>query len=103
MENNNTQLAMKKILRQDGWDEVTTRNVRVTMKVNRVFLTAGQWVDFGKKQPKMYEKGRHHCEYCNTAWEDFSSDAPTYLVPTNKGNIVLCQSCFDKIQVTSAP
>lgn len=94
---------MKKIIRADGWDEVTTKQIRVTMKVNRVFTTAGQWVDFGKKQPKMYEKGRHHCEYCDSPWDTFPLDAPTYLVPTNKGNIVLCQECFNNIQVSNKP
>ena len=90
---------MKKVMHPNGWDEVATKQIRVTGRMPRVFQTAGQWVDFARRYPDMANRGRHHCERCDIKWADLPPEAPTYLVTTSKyGNKVLCESCNNSIQ-----
>jgi hypothetical protein len=88
---------MKRILRSDGWDEVTTTEVRVTFKV-KAFQSASFWVDHGIRHPKMNTKGRNHCERCGCKWADVPPETMTYFVMTNKGNKVLCESCNNQVK-----
>lgn len=89
---------MKRITKKSGWDEVSTVSIEVTLKDTNPFQTAGGWVDFCKRMPKLAKDGRTHCQLCLVRWEDEPPESNTYFVQTTKGNKILCQECFNKIE-----
>jgi hypothetical protein len=88
---------MKRILLPDGWDEVTTKKVRVKFKA-KAFQSASHWVDFTSRNPKMDTGGRNHCDRCGLRWKDAAPEIMTYFVMTDKGNKVVCQTCWDQLE-----
>jgi len=77
-----------------GWKEITTKEINITLFGKEVFSTAGQWVEFTKKQPGLNKKGRNHCEHCQIKWENCDPNLNTYLIFTDKGNKILCEPCY---------
>lgn len=88
---------MKRVLLPNGWDEVTTKQIRVLFKAKQ-FHTAGKWLDFTTREPRMNFDGRNHCQRCGCKWCEVDSEMLTYFVMTDKGNKVVCQKCWDELE-----
>lgn len=88
---------MKRILLPNGWDEVTTKQIRVKYKAKK-FQSASFWVEHTKTHPVMNTKGRNHCERCGVIWSEVAPDMMTYFVMTDKGNKVVCCTCWDQLE-----
>jgi hypothetical protein len=88
---------MDKKYTPNGWIEIVTKGIIVTLKDCTPINTAGGWVDFCKRHPNMNKGGRNHCERCDTVWREVDPEDKTYLVQTSKGNRILCEECFDQI------
>lgn len=88
---------MKKVLTPQGWNEITTKEIVVTLKDLTPFQTCGGWVDFCKRHPDMKKDGRDHCQCCMVTWESLPPETQTYFVQTTKGNRFLCGPCFERI------
>ena len=82
-----------------GWNEVSTKRFVVTQKVKR-FQPASHWVDFTNKHPNMDTRGRNHCERCKCRWAEVPPETNTYFVMTDKGNKVVCETCWNEIEGT---
>lgn len=81
---------MKKVKKENGWDEVTTKCIRFDGFKSKYFLQCKTWKDGPRKKG-----GADHCQYCSKKWEECEDDYWTSLVQTTKGNRVLCIDCFD--------
>lgn len=76
-----------------GWTETVTTEIVIEKFGQEMANTAGDWVKFGTKYPSMYTKGRHHCQCCGIPWEKAEPEMKTYLVFTNDGNRIICETC----------
>jgi hypothetical protein len=85
---------MKKIKTDNGWHEITTVKIEINRILDTPISSAGSWVDYTNRNPKMNKKGRNHCECCGIKWCDIASDINTYIAMTTKGNKILCEDCY---------
>ena len=85
---------MKRIKRDDGWDEVTTKQITIE-NIWRNFQTNEAWVSAITNGP-ISPKGRQVCKCCGSKWENNKSDIA--LAFTDKGNQILCQTCTDSFE-----
>lgn len=90
---------MKRIKNPYGWSEVTTKEITVTLKHGRALNTAGSWVIFCQNRPAFNKGGRNHCDRCGKKWADCKPDDPTFFCHTNKGNKIVCEQCFNDLEV----
>jgi hypothetical protein len=78
----------------EGWKEITTVNVKITdfCKDNTQFdYPVREWIEVNKKL-KLKKGMRSHCSCCHTSWSLLTGKIK--FVMTNKGNKVICESCF---------
>ncbi len=92
---------MKKILNSIGWQEVTTKNIEITLKVNKNTCTTGTWTKHCIQHPKMNKGGRKRCDRCGLVWSECPPETPTFFCHSTKGNKIVCQKCFDELDVKS--
>lgn len=81
---------MKKVKKENGWDEVVTTRVRFDGFSSKYFLQCKTWWDTPRRK-----RGAVRCQYCGKKWDDCEEDYWTSLVQTTDGNKVLCVDCFD--------
>ena len=88
---------MKKIKKENGWDEITTKRIRFTGFMSKYFMPCISWKNHNGKR----KRGMIHCQYCGKKWDDCDDYYWTSLVQTSKGNKVLCVDCFDGFSLTN--
>jgi hypothetical protein len=88
---------MKRELLSNGWNEVTTKRIRVIFKA-KAFQPVSFWLDFHKRHPNMDTDGRNHCQRCGKRWKDSNTEMMTYFVMTDKGNKVVCEPCWNQLE-----
>jgi len=86
---------MKKIRRDNGWDEVTTKCITIE-HIWRNFQTNIDWRCVYEDGGRMSSKGRNVCKCCGSNWAKNNSDVA--LAFTNKGNKIICQTCTDDFE-----
>lgn len=89
---------MKTEVTSSSWTDITSKTFTVLFKAKQ-FQPASFWIDYTKRHPQVNTHGRNHCERCKTKWIDFHDDVMTYFVMTDKGNKVICESCWNQIEV----
>ena len=87
---------MKREMNKNGWKEITTKHINILKPIpTKIFLTAGEWVEFTTKKPAFDKNGRNHCQCCGIKWTQLKETEATYLLFTDKENKIVCQKCYD--------
>lgn len=80
---------MKLEKHDNGWSEITTERVEITMIVK--FMTMKTWNQMNIDHPEL-SKGKLLCKLCKCSFLN-SNDKYIYLATTNRGNKLLCEKC----------
>lgn len=81
---------------EDGWKEITTKVIKITMASEKPFSPLSEWVAFNERFPKMGKK-RQSCNRCKTKWDKLDINSNIWFLHTDKGNKIVCDNCHKEI------
>ena len=83
---------------ETGWKETTVKKFNVkSFHKHMPDITVGDWIKSNERVYRGKQKGmRLHCPCCKTKWNNLFGKINSVM--TDKGNQVVCDICFDKLE-----
>ena len=87
---------------KDGWKEITTQFIYVTdlrESKNPYIEKISEYIKVNKRAG-VYSRYRRSCNCCHKIWDTLKGSINNIM--TNKGSLVVCDSCYEKIKKESS-